>query len=65
MNEIQRILALDAALCACEGTANQEIREAISFIQDKLEKYLEPVNFDDIEQINAVRALADNPQCYC
>ncbi len=71
MNNTQRLLALDAALVACEGCiVKRSVKDAISALQDAMENdsMLEdqfPV-FDDYlnAQMEAVEALAKNPQVF-
>lgn len=71
MNNNQRILALDAALVAAESLVGvpNDLRLAISLLQDEVEKYrLEDVYPVWEQYLNAqkeaVRLLASNPQCF-
>jgi len=71
MNNTQRLLALDAALVACEGCiAHPDIKAAISLLQDSMETHSRlsdqfPVwgNYLDA-QMDACKAMVNNPQVF-
>ena len=72
MSSIDRILALDAAACASEGTdMPPDLRAARDLLQDELEQYFGPGGSGAMphelfipRQRAAVQALFKNPQTY-
>lgn len=66
MTARQRILALEAALCACEGISLP--KKATTDLQEWINKELESESSDFgdflIEQREAVNALANSPEVF-
>lgn len=70
MNELDRLLALDAALLACESCGNPKFRKLVSLLQKELDVILEKVvgrkDFGTYlkAQKQAVTRLAQNPEVF-
>lgn len=70
MTEHQRILALEAALCACEGACPTELHAAMSNLQNELDRIIDNRYGDKsmgeflADQRAAVHALASNPAVF-
>jgi len=70
MTNLQRILALDAALCAAECTnVPANLRAAFVILADELDAYfndLPQALFEDFleQQLESVKLLASNPQTF-
>lgn len=72
MTELQRLLALDAALCAFEGyNCSTETKGASDLLRMSITREID--NCDDIPpifghfltlQMESVKALAENPQAF-
>lgn len=70
----QRILALDAAACACEGIGQEpkykNLQSLLNWLQDELDQILnseyENVTFEDFlkQQAEAVEALGKCPEVW-
>jgi len=74
MNIRDRLLALDAAACACEcigvPAISEDLKAAIQLLQDELDKTFNSTDKSDSfesfleEQKAAVRKLVHNPQVF-
>lgn len=67
MTELERILALDAALVACEGVVPPELTEVLEqYIKKEIEKDPSLAIFGDLltAQREAVKKLVSNPQVF-
>lgn len=66
MTEMERILALDAALTACEGLLPANLGDLLKFIEEKISTNPNLGEFDDFlrAQKIAVQKLTTNPQVF-
>jgi disulfide oxidoreductase YuzD len=64
MTKIERILALEAALCACEGAIPFQSRKDIqAFVDEVIKRNFSDVPFESFlqQQKDAVKKLGDSP----